>query len=141
MGIFSWFKWTKVLVSAEDKFRDIYNFELEDNLKVYNRVLPLAFTMVFEEMRINKVLPDDAMKILRTLRKDSPFYVFITPVGRNLVQWNEYKRVYANYLNERKAGLRPILSYMFSISEQVSDKEREEIIKEYQIKPIYGSYV
>lgn len=141
MGLFSWGKYTKIIVSAEKKFSDIYNFELLDEYKYIDSVMPLAFTVMFEEIRLNKMLPKDMKKIISGIRKSSPFKQFLIPGGQFLVDWNAYTKIYDGYNQYRIRGERPIVAMMFAMNEvggeDISEDDKIEIREEYNRNPIY----
>lgn len=143
MGIFSWFKWTKLILSAEQKFIDIYNFEVSIEYKIYSKILPLAFCIIFEEMRLNKVQPNNVESILEALRKDSPFYQYVSPNGSDFVNWEAYKMIYTYFVSYRASGERPIVAIVFAMNSQnaSTDDELQGFKSDYEQRLYFGNNV
>jgi len=137
----NWYKYTKLVINAEKKFQDIYNFEVPNEHKNYDRILSLAFCILFEEMRLNKVLPDDAIYIMQSIREKSNFYNYITPVGKDMVNWKIYKTIYEEYIDQRALRERPIIATiiaMNSIENPISEEDKKTLRKEFDKNPIFG---
>lgn len=53
------------LLNSEKKFQDIYNFDVPSEYKTRDIVFLLVFTVLLEEMRLNKLLPENYLWFLR----------------------------------------------------------------------------
>jgi hypothetical protein len=139
-----WGKYTLIINQAMKKFSDIYNFETPMEYKEQNYISLLAYTVLFEEARLNKLLADDFEELLVGFEGDTIFHKLIKPVGNTFFDFQAYNRMYTYYINYRAKRKRPIISMMASMQSMensISEKEIEEFEKEYSNNLMFGDSI
>lgn len=142
--MFKWFKYTKIAVEMDGKFRDVYNFHLPAENKSPNVMVLLGMSVIFETSRIHQFNPEDMTYLLKRLdSKTNALVQFINPTGMSdFVEWDAYERLYISYNNFRAKGVRPVVSTMLAYQSEdgvVSQEEVEQYVAEYESNPIFGS--
>ena len=144
MGIFRWYKLAKIIVIAENKFVDIYNFKTPVENKTIDIISLLAFATLYEESIINKLSPDDLEFMIRGLHKKSAFIPYFMPVSPLCVDFDAYKKMYLIFISNISKKIRPIISMLIamnSMEEEIPQTEIDGMINEYEIKPLFNASI
>ena len=139
-----WAKYTSLIAKAEDKFIDIYNFQTPQENKEIKFIIPLAYTVLFEEARLNRLNPDEFLELLVGFGGDTEFRMLIKPVNNSLFDFELFKNMYILYIDFRARRIRPIISMMSAMQSLESSITKEEInilLSEYEHNPMFGTSV
>lgn len=137
-----WGKYTLIISAAEKKFLDIYNFETPQEYKKINLITSLANTVLFEEVRLKRLSPNEFEELLIGLDGNTEFYKLIKPNGNTFFDFEAYKTMYSMYIDYRAREFRPIVSMMAVFSsidgEPFEKEEIEKLAREYENSPMFG---
>jgi len=101
MGIFSWGKYTKVLVDAEKEFVHTYNHALPENEKTFDVAAAIAQRAFYEKAKEKGFTKDDVEAALKGLVKTSHLYQFLIQTGIKEIDAKVHSNIYKYYLTER----------------------------------------
>lgn len=138
MIIFDFAKYTNTIVSSEQKFNEIINFELPQEEQTYDNLYLLSYRILFEEMRNNKIIALKLKPLVRGLRDNSPFKEFIKPLNNELTNWTLLEKLYIEYINNRARKYSPKESIIHTFctyeSEIIEENHRINNFIEKEIK-------
>jgi hypothetical protein len=140
-GLFSTIKYSKFLLKADTRFKDVYNFNMLNENKTEANLNILAFTVLFEEMRNNRKLPDEMEAIVYSIHDKCIFKPHLCPGGAELVDIEMYKILYFLYNQHRIRGEIPALAMVFAYYEAeenpLSKEDMKRFREEYSMSPIF----
>lgn len=140
-GLFSTIKYSKFLLKADTRFKDVYNFNMLNENKTEANLNILAFTVLFEEMRNNRKLPDEMEAIVYSIHDKCIFKPHLCPGGAELVDIEMYKILYSLYNQHRVRGEIPALAMVFAFYEAeenpLSKEDMKRFREEYSMSPIF----
>ncbi len=106
MGIFSWGKYTKIIINTEKQFIQTWNNTLFEDEKTEENYLQVAMIALFFYSEKSSLTPDDFSKMILGIRKSSPFYRLISGVtayGQKAFS-DYYSNTYRYYLSAISEG-------------------------------------
>lgn len=150
MSVMNWIKWTKILSSANQKFVDSYNFSIPIEEKTNDTAVKLAFMVLFEEARQNKILPKDFNEMVEGLKPDYELHEYIMPNQLGFDDFEDYKDIYALYISNRAKGMESLeslsnsIEYVFTLKEEDlarrAKEEEQDKKTDYSNQPIKDPY-
>lgn len=140
-----WGKYTLIINSAEKKFVDIYNFQTPNEAKEPTYLMLLANTLLFEEVRLNRLSPDNFGELLTGFSGDTTFHKLIKPVGDTFFDIDAFISLYNLYIDFRAREIRPIVSTMVTFQSlegiTVTKDEIKQLSESYNNNPMFGRSV
>ncbi len=101
MGIFSWGKYTKVLVGAEKDFIQIYNHSLAEEDKTFDTAAAIAQGVFYERAMKKGFTNDDVEAAIKGLVKSSHIHRFLIKTGDKDIDAITHSLIYPYYVAER----------------------------------------
>ncbi len=122
-------KYTKIALSINDKFKNIFNFHMSKENRTGDKTPTIAYTVLFESCRKEYLDPNELVQLLQMLHKSNSIYDFIFQNGLSeYYDFNIHKSLYLKYNNFRAKNYKPILSTILSFAEMTEGNLTEEQI-------------
>jgi len=108
MGLFKKFNHTKMIVIAENKFKEFYNFGMTVEEKKTELVGVAASAIFFDEARNGRITKDEVYKIILGLKDDSPFLKFADNEMNRVAIAKTCEGLYDYFLSEMISESNPV---------------------------------
>jgi len=120
MGIFSWGKYSKIIVNSERQFIQTWNNSLHPDEKTEENYLQIATINLFFYAEKAGLDSDGFSKMVFGIRKSSPFHRLITGVdvyGKKAIS-DYYSNTYGFYLSATREGKNTEEAYTYAAESQ-----------------------
>lgn len=120
------------LNKINNKFLEIYTFHVSSKNKTAHLKTLIAMTVIMEESKKYKISPQSLIKMLSKATSNLEITAIVNPTGINqIVQWEEYMKIYQNYISFRAENYKPLIAALLSF-----EKNERSLTKEFIDKSI-----
>jgi antitoxin component YwqK of YwqJK toxin-antitoxin module len=129
MGLFKKFNHTKMIVIAEQKFQELYNFGMTIEEKKTNFVGVAASAIFFDEARNSRIPKDEVYKIILGLKDDSPFLKFADNEMNRVTIAKTCEGLYDYFLSEMISESNPVTALYNSMEKYHLEKRYGVVVE------------
>ena len=139
MGLFKKFNHTKMIVIAEQKFKEFYNFGMTIEEKKTDLVDVAASAIFFDEARNSRITKDEVYKIILGLKDDSPFLKFADNEMSRVAIAKTCEGVYDFFLSEMISESNPVTALYNAIDKYHCSRRKEDAESHFSLGDMYFS--